>query len=164
VRSARLVTPLVVMVLLSVPLTIPLQQIAASQLQSSTSYTNDAAGFWQFVQNILATPKSGDQEKLAALIKETEIPDYSAYLSALYGQEGGDRVASAYARDLQTREMEFQEYLTQLAQQPDAEYFTLKLDGDAQRKRFLPTSPASWIFTSLIGRSRVHLRIQTVNQ
>ena len=93
-------------------------------------------GFQQFVQNILATAKSGDQEKLAALIKEAEIPDYRAYFSALYGQEGGERVASAYARDLQTREMEFQEYLTQLAQQPDAEYFTLKLDGDAQRKRF----------------------------
>jgi hypothetical protein len=111
VRSARSI-PLIVLALLFLLLGMPSNRIAASQLESSPTYTNDVAGFRQYVQNLLAIATSGDQEKLAALVKDAEIPDYRAYYGVLYGQEGGEKVSNVYVSDLQARGMEFEEYLT----------------------------------------------------
>jgi hypothetical protein len=54
------------LVLLALPLsrTISSRQNAASQLESGASYSDDAVGLRQFLENVLATAKSGDRQNL----------------------------------------------------------------------------------------------------
>jgi TonB family protein len=66
---------------------------------------------------MLTAAKNGDQPGLSALIKETEIPDSENWWTSTFGEEKGESWAEPYGQMLDEHEKEFQELLSQLAQQ-----------------------------------------------
>ena len=79
------------------------------------AYPNSAQGLRQLLQDCLAAAKSGDKDKLAALVKDMEIPDYEAWFTSTFRQEGGESWARAYGAELDTNENAMQEFLKQLS-------------------------------------------------
>lgn len=109
-------------------------------------YSDNATGLRRLLQDMLAAAKSGDQSKLAAFIKETEIPDYETWYTSTFGQEKGESWAEPYGKMLDEHEKEFEELITQLAHQ-DGKISIKKLDASKRYdtlKRKLDLFLADW--------------------
>jgi TonB family protein len=58
--------------------------------QAAPQYPNTTAGFHQFLQDILDVTIKGDQQRIAALLKNTEVPDCTAWLHRMYKSDSAD--------------------------------------------------------------------------
>lgn len=81
-----------------------------------TSYPNSSEGLHDFLNSAVATAKSGDIDKLNALIKSTEIPNCLSTVSAYFPANEGleDLFNSTY---LSNRERSLSSFLTNISQQ-----------------------------------------------
>ena len=61
--------------------------------------------------------KSGDNQKLAALVKEMEIPNYEDWFTKTYGAGKGKASAGPYGAELGNSEEAMQELFAQFARQ-----------------------------------------------
>ena len=54
------------------------------QAQANSPYTDTTAEFQRFLQDILDATKKGDKQRVASLLKSTEIPNCDAWLHQMY--------------------------------------------------------------------------------
>jgi TonB family protein len=62
----------------------------ALRAQAKSSYTDTTADFQRFLQDILDAAKKGDQQKVATLLKRTEVPDCDRWLHSMYKSDSAD--------------------------------------------------------------------------
>ena len=60
------------------------------QAQANSPYTDTAAEFQRFLQDILDATKNGDKQRVASLLKSTEIPNCDAWLHQMYKSDQAD--------------------------------------------------------------------------
>ena len=72
----------------------------AAAAEVTSSYPDTADGLRLFLMDVLASAKSGQSDKLAAFIKNMEIPSYETWFTATFGQEKGESWAKPYGDDL----------------------------------------------------------------
>lgn len=90
-------------------------------------YPNTEEGLRQLLQEVRATAKSGVQGKVAAFVKEMEIPDYETWFTTTFGQERGESWANPYGAKMEKNNRAIEEVFGRLAKQ-DGEFIVHKLD------------------------------------
>jgi TonB family protein len=60
------------------------------QSQSIPQYADTTAGFRQFLQDLLDATIKGDQQRIEALLRNTEVPDCGAWLHRMYKSDSAD--------------------------------------------------------------------------
>jgi TonB family protein len=78
-----------------ISLTLALAMLAATtslslRAQAKEVYADTVGDFQRFLQDILDASKRGDQEKVASLLKSTEVPDCDAWLHRMYKSDSAD--------------------------------------------------------------------------
>jgi TonB family protein len=89
----------------------PVVQSAAA---SPAEYENNTDGLRRLLQDMIAASRAGENAKLAAMIKETEIPNYEKWFVATFGQEKGESWAGPYGRNLHDQEGHFEQLINRL--------------------------------------------------
>jgi len=122
--------------LLAVSLVFPASSFSQEQSVSSSPnvapYANTADGLRQLLLDMRAAAKDGNQEKLAAFIKDTEVPNCDAWLHSMYDSDKADSwmgLCEAKSRD--PRERDMRELFGQIAKQ-DGKLFTRKVNDNPQ--------------------------------
>ncbi len=91
-------------------------------------YPNTTDGLRQFLQDMRTVAKNGDNTKLSALIKGTEIPHYESWFTGTFGEEKGESWAGPYGKYLDENERKFQEFMMGVSQE-DGEISVQRLDA-----------------------------------
>jgi TonB family protein len=60
------------------------------QAQANSPYTDTTADFQRFLQDILDATKKGDNQRVASLLKSTEVPNCDAWLHQMYKSDSAD--------------------------------------------------------------------------
>lgn len=100
--------------------------------QSTATYPDTVDGFKNLLFDMRATAKEGNQEKLAAFIKDTEIPNCDAWLHTMYDSDKADSwmgLCEAKSRD--PREQDLKELFERIAKQ-DGKFITRKVNDNPQ--------------------------------
>ena len=66
----------------------------------SESYSNTTNGLTLFLEELLLATRNGDQERVRALIKQTEIPNYRDWFYRLYPADSAEGSARLYGKHL----------------------------------------------------------------
>jgi TonB family protein len=121
-------------VLVSVPMVARLQpQIAPSSSQVTASkYSNSTEGLRQLLQDVRATAKSGDMKRVAAFLRDMEIPDCAVWLHKIYEADRADSwMGLCDAKTLSTNEKSMEETFSNLAKE-EGEIVTRKVNDSPQ--------------------------------
>jgi hypothetical protein len=99
---------------------------------NTIAYANTTEGFAQLLTDIRVAAQEGNQEQLAAFIKNTEIPNCDAWLHSMYDSDKADSwmgLCEAKSRD--PRERDLQDLFKQIAKQ-DGKFITRKVNDNPQ--------------------------------
>jgi hypothetical protein len=119
---------------LSVPRAALAQAEAAPALtqQPSPSRSSTTDGLKQLLQDIRAAAKSSEMERMAAFLKETEIPNCEAWLHMMYKADSADSwMGLCDSKTLSSKEKSMQELFAQLAKD-DGEFSTRKVNDNPE--------------------------------
>jgi len=58
--------------------------------QANSPYSDTTADFQRFLEDILDVTKKGDKQRVASLLKSTEVPNYDAWLHQMYKSDSAD--------------------------------------------------------------------------
>jgi TonB family protein len=109
----RLVGPLVVLLAVSLS-----TNALYLQNQANSPYTDTTAEFQRFLQDILDATKNGDKQRVATLLKSTEIPDCDAWLHRMYKSDSADSwMGLCDPKILSTKEKELKEQFSEFAKE-----------------------------------------------
>jgi TonB family protein len=78
-----------------------------TQAAGSAQYPNTPDGLQEFLSDLRAVAKSGDQAKVDSMIKQTEIPEYRNWFCSVYIPGSGLSWANPYGNNLAQNEMSF---------------------------------------------------------
>lgn len=123
------------MLLLSAsPTAIPLQgqSNSAPTTVATETYANTAEGLKQLLSDMRAARKEGNEERSAALVKGTEIPNCNAWLHKMYDSDKADSwMGLCDAKVLATREKSIHELFNRIAHE-DGRILTRKVNDNPQ--------------------------------
>jgi hypothetical protein len=124
-----------------------------TQAAGSAEYPNTPVGLQEFLSELRAAAKSGEQAKVDAMVKQTEIPEYRNWFCSVYIPGSGLSWAIPYGNNLAQNEQAFKATWEKLA----------RVDGEI-RVRKLVDKPggnrdAEW---GMIHNSRTPLDIYSV--
>jgi TonB family protein len=99
---------------------------------NTTAYPNTVDGLKNLLLDMRVAAKAGNQEKLAAFIKDTEIPNCAAWLHSMYDSDKADSwmgLCEAKSRDPRGRDLKqlFERIATQ-----DGKFITRKVNDNPQ--------------------------------
>ena len=100
----------------------------SSPAEATITYSNNADGLRQLLNNMLLAAKRGDPSELQSMIREMEIPNYQTWFTSHFGQERGESWAEPYGRWLAKDEKEFQQFFEKLAHL-EGEFITQSLNS-----------------------------------
>jgi hypothetical protein len=102
---------------------------------SSRSRSNTSDGLKQLLQDVRAAAKSGDTGKVAAFLKDMEIPNCGAWLHAMYQADSADSwMGLCDSKTLSSKEKSMQELFAQLAKD-DGDFSTRKVNDNPEPGR-----------------------------
>jgi hypothetical protein len=87
-----------------------------TQAAGSAQYPNNLDGLREFLSELRAAAKSGDQVKVDSMIKQTEIPEYRNWFLSVYVPGSGLSWAIPYGNNLVQNEQSFKALWEKLAQ------------------------------------------------
>jgi TonB family protein len=88
------------------------------QAQANSPYADTTEGFQRFLEDILDATKNGDEQRVAALLKSTEIPDCDAWLHRMYKSDSADSwMGLCDPKTLSTKEKELKEQFAEFAKE-----------------------------------------------
>jgi len=103
----------------------------------SPTYPNTEEGLRQLLQEVRATAKSGDKEKVARFVTDMQIPNYEVWFTTNFGQERGESWAEPYGAKLEKSNRAIEEVFGRMAKE-DGEFIVHKLD---EKKMYGPQTP-----------------------
>jgi len=102
------------------------------QAQASSPYTDTTADFQRFLQDILDATKNGDKQRVASLLKSTEVPNCDAWLHQMYKSDSADSWMSLCdSKTLGSQEKSMKELFAGLAKE-GGEFSTRKVNDNPQ--------------------------------
>ncbi|MGA2301992.1 MAG: energy transducer TonB [Candidatus Acidiferrum sp.] len=105
---------------------------SATPTTAATRYSDTTDGLQRLLQDTLAAAKSGDREKVAAFVKDMEIPDCDAWLHKMYESDKADSwMGLCDAKVLAPREQWMQELFMRLAKE-EGEVLTRKVNDNPE--------------------------------
>lgn len=123
---------------LPVPIPTDSQEAATSHPASvagASKYPDTKAGLQQLLDDAREAAKTGDSQKLTALLKDTEIPNCDAWLHTMYESDKADSWMSLCdAATRREKEKSLMERFTVLAK-ADGEFLTRKVNDDPEPGR-----------------------------
>jgi TonB family protein len=108
------------------------QSVAAPASATASTYANTTEGLKHLLLDMRKTAKDGNEAKLAALVRDMEIPNCDAWLHRMYDSDKADSwmgLCEAKFRD--PRERDMRELFGHLAKQ-DGEFITRKVNDNPQ--------------------------------
>lgn len=113
------------------PMAIP-SQGQSNSAPTSETYANTAEGLKQSLSDMRAAAKEGNGERLAALVKGTEIPNCDAWLHKMYDSDKADSwMGLCDAKVLASKEKSMHELFNRLAHE-DGRILTRKVNDNPQ--------------------------------
>jgi len=106
------------------PTALPVEHSAAA-----ATYANTKDGLQNYLEEVLAVAKSGDHEKVRALLKQSEIPNYREWFFSMYAPDSAESWAEPYGRELNTNEEMFGQIFERLARS-EGKVFIRKVNDD----------------------------------
>jgi TonB family protein len=98
------------------------------QRQANSTYTDTTADFQRFLQDILDATKQGDKQRVASLLKDTEVPNCDAWLYKMYKSDSADSWMSLCdSKTLGPKEKSMGELFAGFAKE-GGEFFTRKVN------------------------------------
>lgn len=95
-------------------------------------YSDTTDGLQQLLRDVLAAAKSGDKEKVAAFVKDMEIPNCDVWLHKMYESDKADSwMGLCEPKVFASREQWIQNLFMSLAKQ-DGEFLTRKVNDDPE--------------------------------
>ncbi len=88
----------------------------ASANSESADYPDSSEGVRQFLNDAVAAVKSGNEERVAALIRRMEIPDYQHWFDKVFGPSDGATLTITYRDHRETDRENFLDNLKRLVQ------------------------------------------------
>jgi|SRR5277367_1664244 len=107
-----------VMLIVSIGITLALASEASPRHQGTedSRYVDTIKSFQLFLQDILEATKNGNEDRLSALIKSTEIPDYDTWLHDMYKSDSADSwMGLCDPKILSSKEKSLREQFAELA-------------------------------------------------
>jgi hypothetical protein len=104
----------------------PIESEEPTQMATPT-YANTEEGLRQLLQEVRATAKSGDEEKMAGFVKDMEIPNYEVWFTTTFGQERGESWAEPYGAKMEKNNRAIEEVFGRMAKE-DGEFIVHKLN------------------------------------
>lgn len=102
------------------------------QAQSTSPYTDTTADFQRFLQDILDATKKGDQERVASLLKSTEVPNCDSWLHQMYKSDSADSwMGLCDSKTLRSQEKSMEELFAGFAR-GGGEFSTRKVSDNPQ--------------------------------
>jgi len=138
-QSCYFLQCILILVAASVSSTALLQTNASSLHDQpwSLSGPNSADGLKQFLEDVRTAAKGGDTEKVAAYLKDMEIPNCEAWLHAMYKADSADSwMGLCDSKTLRLREKSMHDLFDQLAGN-DGEFLTRKINDNPEPGRGL---------------------------
>jgi len=103
-----------------------------AQAVPASAYPNTAEGLRQLLQDARAAAKSGDKQKVAAFVKDMEIPNCEAWLYKMYAPDKAESwLGLCEAKTLGPNEKSMQELFAQLAKD-EGEILTRKVNDNPE--------------------------------
>src|SRR2546427_7052558 len=100
--------------------------------QSNSSYADTTADFQRFLQDILDATKKGDKQRVASLLKSTEVPNCDAWLHRMYKSDSADSWMSLCdSKTLDSKEKSMRELFAGFAKE-GGEFSTRKVNDNPQ--------------------------------
>lgn len=96
----------------------------------SESYPNTVNGLNLFLEELLLATRSGDQERVRALIKQTEIPNYRDWFYRLYPADSAEGSARLYGKHLDADQESLRQLFVNFA--PVQGFFSIRKVNDIQ--------------------------------
>jgi TonB family protein len=126
-KPSHLVGPLIV--LLAVRLSTNALYL---QAQANSPYTDTTAEFQRFLQDILDATKNGDKQRVASLLRSTEVPNCDAWLHQMYKSDSADSWMSLCdSKTLGSQEKSMKELFAGFAKE-GGEFSTRKVNDNPQ--------------------------------
>jgi hypothetical protein len=104
------------------------QPSPAPRSQPSVAYPDTPDGLRRCLTDVLAVAKSGDRDRLAALIQGMEIPNFAKWFDKMYGKSRGKDSAELYRMSVDHNEYKFADSLIPLAHQ-DGQILVRQVNG-----------------------------------
>jgi len=124
VKLSYVVGTLIVLVAVFLPLYL--------QAQANSPYTDTTADFQRFLQDILDATKKGDNQRVASLLKSTEVPNCDAWLHRMYKSDSADSWMSLCdSKILDSKEKSMRELFAGFAKE-DGQFSTRKVNDNPQ--------------------------------
>jgi hypothetical protein len=102
------------------------------QAQANSTYTDTTADFQRFLQDILDATKKGDDQRVASLLKSTEVPNCDAWLHQMYKSDSADSWMSLCdSKTLRSQEKSMKELFAGFAKE-GGEFSTRKVNDNPQ--------------------------------
>jgi len=102
------------------------------QAQANSTYTDTTAEFQRFLQNILDATKKGDKQRVASLLKSTEIPNCDAWLHQMYKSDQADSwMGLCDSKTLSSKQKSMEELFAGFAK-GEGEFSTRKVNDNPQ--------------------------------
>jgi TonB family protein len=100
--------------------------------QANSPHTDTTADFQRFLQDILDATKTGDKQRLASLLKGTEVPNCDAWLHQMYKSDSADSWMSLCdSKTLDSKEKSMRELFAGFAKE-GGEFSTRKVNDNPQ--------------------------------
>jgi len=108
----------------------PLTSTPRLSAQEGARYSDTTADFQRFLQEILDATKNGDKQRVASLLKSTEVPNCDAWLHQMYESDKADSWMSlCEAKTLAAKEKSMTELFAGFAKR-DGEFSIRKVNDD----------------------------------
>ncbi len=102
------------------------------QVQDTSPYTDTVVDFQVFLRDILEAATKGDEQRVASLLKSTEVPDCDAWLHRMYKSDSADSWMSLCdSKTLASKEKSMKELFGRFAIE-GGEFSTRKLNDNPQ--------------------------------
>jgi hypothetical protein len=102
------------------------------QAQANSPYTDTTADFQRFLQDILDATKKGDKQRVASLLKGTEVPNCDAWLHQMYKSDSADSwMGLCDSKTLGSKEKSMKELFAGFAKE-GGEFSTRKVNDNPQ--------------------------------
>ncbi len=102
------------------------------QAQASSPYTDTPADFQRFLQDILEATQKADHQRVASLLKSTEVPNCDAWLHQMYKSDSADSWMSLCdSKTLRSQEKSIEELFAGFARE-GGELSTRKVNDNPQ--------------------------------
>jgi TonB family protein len=126
-KHNHLVGRLIVLVAVFVPTT-----AIHLHAQLNSSYADTTADFQRFLQDILDATKKGDKQRVASILKGTEVPNCDAWLHKMYKSDSADSWMSLCdPKTLSAQEKSMKELFARFAKE-GGEFSTRKVNDNPQ--------------------------------